>query len=62
MKLRDRHAMSTNGCHKLANNASWLIRCMRMRSEQCEDSLFSHHALGNKIKVWIEQNVTLIDC
>lgn len=25
-------------------------------------SLFSHHALGNKIKVWIEQNVTLIDC
>lgn len=40
MKLRDRHAMSTNGCHKLANNASWLIRCMRMRSEQCEDSFF----------------------
>ena len=25
-------------------------------------SLFSHHALGNKIKVWIEQNMTLIDC
>ena len=25
-------------------------------------SSFSHHALGNKIKVWIEQNVTLIDC
>lgn len=41
MKLRDRPAMSTNGCHKLTNNASWLvIRCMRMRSEQCEDSFF----------------------
>lgn len=61
MKLRDRHAMSTNGCHKLANNASWLA-CECALNNVRILSLFSHHALGNKIKVWIEQNVTLIDC